>query len=202
MRFLPDHRALVITKGGWDGSGVGTVNLLATDGSFVRTILELPVCVFAERGLLGLEIDPDFETNNLIYLFYTRQMTGCAVTAVTELGPPVAKPVWNRVSSFVFNERGIDMGTEHVLIDELPGHGGAHNGGGLAWLSDRTLLVAVGEGGYGRSHDLDFPSGKILRIDPRSPDVPPTDNQFDEPTLHFCNGRYTPKASGTRFESR
>ncbi len=41
------------------------------------------------------------------------------------------------------------------------------------------LLVSVGEGSYRRSDDVDFPSGKVLRIDPHATDLAPTDNPFN-----------------------
>lgn len=183
LRFLPDGRALVITKGGWGGPGTGRVALLDADGSFVRDLLALPVCTDAERGLIGLEIDPDFAETGRILLAYTRQMSGCALTDAATLAgdadAPVAAPVWNRVSSFAFDEDGIDPASEEVILDELPGHQSAHNGGGLALMPDGTLLVAVGEGTYALARDLDVPTGKILRVDigPEGP-RPASDNPY------------------------
>lgn len=177
MRFLPDGRALLITKGGWGGAGAGQVILISADGTETKDLLDLPVCADAERGLLGIELDPKFAANHLIYLFYTRQMSDCALTDGSAIANPVA-PVYNRVSSFVFNEAGIDPSSERILVDELPGHQSSHNGGGLGFLPDGTLLVAVGEATYGRSRDIDFVGGKLLRINVTDPATSPSDNPF------------------------
>lgn len=177
MRFLPDGRALLLTKGGWGGPGTGKVILIEADGRTTTEILDVPVCSDFERGLLGIEIDPEFESNQLVYLFYTRQMSECATATGAELESP-PHPVYNRLSSFVFDERGIDPATERVLLDELPGHQSSHNAGGLGFLPDGSMLVAVGEATYQRSRELDFVGGKLLRIDADSPSRGLPDNPF------------------------
>ena len=95
MAFLPDGRALLITKGGWQGPGVGTVELIGADGRHISTVLELPVCSDAERGLLGIAIDPAFEETSRIFLFHTRQMSDCAVPEIGDADPddPVSTTV-------------------------------------------------------------------------------------------------------------
>lgn len=180
MRFLPDGRALLITKGGWQGPGTGQVILLSGDGQTAQDLLEIPVCTDAERGLLGIELDPDFTRNQTIYLFYTRQMSDCATEGAPETP---TTPVYNRLSAFRFDEHGIDPTSERIILDELPGHQSSHNAGGLAFLSDGTLLVAVGEASYRRSRDLDFVAGKILRLDPRNgAALAPPDNPHYDPS--------------------
>ncbi len=177
MAFLPDGRALLITKGGWQGPGVGTVELIGADGRHISTVLELPVCSDAERGLLGIAIDPAFEETSRIFLFHTRQMSDCAVT-----GPDITDPddpVFDRVSSFVFSEQGIDPASEAVIVDDLPSFRSSHNAGGLEFMEDGTLLIAVGEAGMDRSRDVTSPNGKLLRVDVDHPEQPPEGNPFD-----------------------
>lgn len=180
LRFLPDGRALLTTKGGWANAGVAKLVLISADGKSSRDILNLSVCADAERGLLGLEIDPDFSSNGLIYVFYTRQMSNCHLSSPEELQDP-PRPVYNRLSSYVFDEAGIDPASEKVLLDELPGHQSSHNGGGLGFLPDGTILVATGEAKYERSRDIDFAGGKLLRIDPAVPQKGALDNPFYDP---------------------
>jgi glucose/arabinose dehydrogenase len=180
LQFLPDGRAILLTKGGWAGPGTGHVTLLSSDGATVANLLDIPVCTDNERGLLGLEIDPDFDQNHLIYLFYTRQMNDCAMADGSQLDDPPL-PVFNRLSSFVFDEAGIDPASEQVLLDDLPGHQSSHNSGGLAFMGDGSLLVTVGEGAYRRSRDLDFVAGKLLRLDVRRPGEGMSDNPFFDP---------------------
>jgi glucose/arabinose dehydrogenase len=175
LAFLPDGRALVVTKGGWSGPGEARVVLVDAQGAYVADLLSLPVCTDFERGLLGVAVDPSLDERPFVYLFYTPQMSECAVTDPLPEGP-VDEPVWNRLSAFRLDPDGIDPASEQVLLDGLPGHQSSHNGGGLAFLPDGTLLVATGEGDYQRSDELDFPAGKLLRVDPRTPGVPPEDN--------------------------
>jgi aldose sugar dehydrogenase len=37
----------------------------------VHTVLDLAVNFFSERGLLGIVLDPDFHTNNYVYLYWS-----------------------------------------------------------------------------------------------------------------------------------
>jgi glucose/arabinose dehydrogenase len=177
MRFLPDGRALVITKGGWQGPSTAEVVLLDRDGTTIGPVLELPVCSDAERGLLGVEVSPHFDDDHAVYLFYTRQMAGCAVSEIGVM-PPEPAHVYNRLSRFVFDEAAMQLVDEQVLVDELPGHQSTHNAGDLLFLPDESLLVATGEARLGRSEDRSVLDGKILRLDVANPTVPLADNPF------------------------
>src|SRR5262245_10269849 len=65
FEFAPDGRIFVCQQGGQvrviDGNG----NLLATP------FVSLTVDSSGERSLLGLALDPNFATNNFVYLYYT-----------------------------------------------------------------------------------------------------------------------------------
>jgi len=172
MTFLPDGRALVITKGGWSGPGTGLVKLFDADGTFVWDVGRIPVCTDAERGLLGIALDPDYTSNRFVYLFYTRQMNDCALNKAD------TAPVWNRISRFVLADSGIDFADETVIVDEMPGHESAHNGGDLEFAPDGMLLASVGEATRSGQHDPSAINGKILRIDTRAVDLTPDDNPF------------------------
>lgn len=180
MAFLPDGRALLTTKGGWNGPGNGEVVLLAGDGTTVGTVLTLPVCGDAERGLLGIEVDPDFDENQRFYVYYTKGTSDCAIYHPLNDDPGDA-PVENRVSSFVFSDTGVDPASETVLLDHLTAGASAHNAGGLSFMPDGTLLVGVGEAGTRLSRDLDSPYGKILRLDVDRPGEGAADNPFYDP---------------------
>ena len=77
-----------------------------------------------ERGLLGLALDPDFPTNNYIYLYYT-----------TSQGY-----IHNRVSRFTLNETATVTNTE-VIISELDtlSTSSIHNGGAMHFGLDGKL---------------------------------------------------------------
>lgn len=179
MVFLPDGHALVLTKGGWDGPGTGQILILGADGQSTRTLLDIPVCTDAERGLLGIALDADFANNNRLFVYYTKGTADCAV--YTEDPPAGSARVENRVSAFTYNVNAIDPASEVVYLDGLTAGQSSHNAGGLDVMPDGTLLVGVGEAGTRASRDLDVPYGKILRLDPAQPGAGAADNPFFDP---------------------
>ena len=103
-----------------------------------------------ERGLLGLALDPDFESNHYIYLYYT-----------TAQGY-----IHNRVSRFTLNGTAAVTNTE-VIISELDTLSTAaiHNGGAMHFGLDGKLYIAAGENSTpSNSQDLGTTHGKLLRI--------------------------------------
>ena len=126
------------------------------------------VCPERERGLLGIAVDPDFNSNKQVYLFYTRKHANCAFHDVTG-----AK---NRVSRFTYNTANDTMSDEVVLVDHMLSWHGWHNGGDLQFGKDGYLYLGVGDSGakYGGSNtgwgndNSRFKSiltGKVLRVD-------------------------------------
>jgi glucose/arabinose dehydrogenase len=198
MAFLPDGRALLITKGGWGGPGIGEVVLLARDGTTVAPILQLPVCTDAERGLLGIAIDPHFQESRRFFVYRTRATADCAKYSTIDPGPGVER-VENSLSSFVFDEAGVDPASEVVFLDHLHAGQSSHNAGGLSFMPDGTLVVGVGEASTATSRDLDLPYGKVLRLDVSKPGYGAADNPFfdpDDPTsirsLVYASGLRNP----------
>ena len=83
-----------------------------------------------ERGLLGVAFDPDFVSNQFVYLYYT-----------------ATKPRFhNRISRFTANGDVAVAGIELVILD-LNNLSGAtnHNGGAMHFGEDGKLYIAVGE---------------------------------------------------------
>jgi glucose/arabinose dehydrogenase len=194
LAFTPDGRLLVTSKGG-PVRVVRNGTLLATPA----INLTARICSQSERGLLGVAVDPDFQTNRHIYLYYTFNKYGtCA------LGAPPNGPV-NRVSRFTLrDDNTIDPAGELVLIDGIPSPGGYHNGGYLGFGKDNYLYVAVGDGGCdyagdsgcgianNASRDRSVLVGKVLRITANG--GIPSDNPFRGANSTRCNetGRTTP----------
>jgi glucose/arabinose dehydrogenase len=140
------------------------------------------VCTERERGLEGVAVDPDFSTNQYIYLYYTfKKHGGCDIqTAQT--------PV-NRVSRFTLPPNNIiELASELVLVDNIPSYGGTHNAGDLKFGKDGYLYISVGDGGRDYANRSDSSElnqaardqhvllGKILRITTTGA-IPP-DNPF------------------------
>lgn len=147
--FSPDGRIFVTERDG---------RLLAIEDGTARTILELDVAG-GEGGLLGVALDPDFEGNGRIYLYYTYQDL-----------------LWtyNRISQFT--EADGSVSEEEVLLDKIPA-GFVHNGGRIRFGPDGALYAGTGDAGQAHlSQDVNSLAGKILRINPDG--SIPSDNPF------------------------
>jgi glucose/arabinose dehydrogenase len=159
IEVLPDGRMVVLEQG-------GRVRI-TTRAGVLRSgpALTIPsICSGGERGLLGFTHDPQFATNRLVYLYYTRQAPSSPGGCV------------NRVSRFRMVRNRIDPTTERVLLDKISAVGGNHNAGDLEFGKDGFLYVATGDagtdprgdsGGGGENDaavDRSLLNGKILRI--------------------------------------
>ncbi len=129
-----------------------------------------------ERGLLGLAFHPDYATNGLFYVYYTRVSDGDLVIA--RYG--------------VSADPNIADTTGTVLLTIEHSSQSNHNGGQLAFGPDGFLYAGVGDGGGGgdpfeNGQNRDALLGKILRLDVDTDDFPadparnygiPADNPF------------------------
>ncbi|MGH3757845.1 ThuA domain-containing protein [Actinophytocola sp.] len=153
----------------------GAVNMYDPQARLTRPLATLDVLVEHTHGMHGITLDPGFDTNHFLYLYYS----------------PLDDPV-NRISRFTFDEAAgtIDLASERTLIEfasqrEL----NAHEGGGMDFDSAGNLYIATGDNstpccsGFGpiderpgqepgdaqrssaNTNDL---RGKILRIHPES----------------------------------
>jgi glucose/arabinose dehydrogenase len=133
------------------------------DGQLLPTpFVSLTVSSAGERGLLGVAFDPDFATNQFVYLYYT-------ATTPT---------VHNRVSRFTANGDVAVPGSETVILDldDLTSATN-HNGGAMHFGPDGKLYIAVGENATAsNAQTLANLLGKMLRIN--ADGSIPTDNPF------------------------
>jgi len=98
---LPGNRGLVLEKG-------GAVRVLLADGSLSPAdALTLSVCTGSEMGLLGAAVDPAFNSNGFVYLYYTRSAGSCDVGTGRV----------NRVSRFTAGATSASLASEVVLFD-------------------------------------------------------------------------------------
>src|SRR3989344_2299693 len=112
-----------------------------------------------EGGLLGLTLHPDFENNNLIYLYLTSTDNGEVV---------------NRVERYKLEN---DTLTNREVI--LEGIGGAsnHDGGRIKFSPDGFLYITTGDAQNSKlSQDTNSLNGKILRV--TADGEIPSDNPF------------------------
>lgn len=157
LAFLPDGRILVCEQS-------GAVRVIKGGTLLAEPFLQVPVSSTGERGLLGIAIDPDFETNAYVYIYYT------VATA----------PLHNRISRFTA-EGDVALADSETLILRLDNLSTAtnHNGGAMHFGRDGALYVAVGENARRENaQDLDTYHGKFLRIN--SDGTAPEDNPFPD----------------------
>ena len=155
MDFAPDGRLFVCLQG-------GNLRVIKNGALLPTPFLTLSVDSSGERGLLGVAFDPNFATNNFVYVYYT---------------VPTA-PIHNRVSRFTANGDVSVAGSELVLLnlDNLSSASN-HNGGAIHFGPDGKLYIAVGENANGsNSQTLTNLLGKVLRIN--SNGTIPSDNPF------------------------
>ncbi len=154
----PDGRLFVCQQS-------GAVRVVKNGSLLPTPFLEVTVDASGERGLIGLTFDPDFATNQHLYVYYTVPTSGTIT-------------VHNRVSRFTANGDVVVPGTELVLLDLDPLSGATnHNGGSLVFRPDGKLYVAVGDNANGsNAQTLNNHLGKVLRIN--SDGTTPTDNPF------------------------
>ena len=119
-----------------------------------------------ERGLLGMAFHPDYASNGLFYVNYTRDANGDTVIArySVSANPDVADAA---------------SGAILQVIDQPYSN---HNGGMLAFGPDGYLYIGLGDGGsggdpQGNGQKTTTMLGKMLRIDVDVPSgwgIPPT----------------------------
>lgn len=147
MDFLPNGTMIFTER-------IGRVSLLEEDGT-TAVVADINVNQESESGLLGVAVDPDFNENKYIYLYYTRE------------------DGQNRISQFILD--GTLTG-ENILLDNIPGSP-IHNGGRLKFGPDGKLYATTGDAGAENiAQDVNSLGGKILRLNPDG--TVPSDNPF------------------------
>ena len=142
MAFAPDGRLFVAQQ-------TGALRIIENGVLLSTPAITLSVNSSGERGLLGIAFDPNFTTNNFIYLYYT-----------------LSSASNNRISRFTMSGNTIVAGSESVVLNLDPLSGATnHNGGTIMFGPDGKLYVGIGENANStNSQNLDTYHGKILRI--------------------------------------
>ena len=142
MAFAPDGRLFVAQQG-------GAVRVIKDGTLLPAPFVTVTVNAVGERGLLGIAFDPQFTSNQFVYIYYT-------ATTPT---------IHNRVSRFTAIGDTAVPGSEFVLMDLPTLNATNHNGGAIHFGPDGFLYVAVGENAVrANAPSLNSPLGKILRI--------------------------------------
>ncbi|MEM6342296.1 MAG: ThuA domain-containing protein [Bacteroidota bacterium] len=150
----------------------GKLNLYDPASGKIKVVGKIDVHTKFEDGLMGLSLDPNFEQNSYLYLYYS----------------PKGEEAIQHLSRFEFTEGKLDMGSEKIMLvvpvqrDEC-----CHTGGSIQFGPDGLLYLSTGddtnpfETGYAPINELPGRSpwdaqkssanpndlrGKILRIRP------------------------------------
>ena len=156
LAFLPDGRMLVSQKG-------GSMVVLSADGRTVQaTVNGLPPVVAAgQGGLLDVALDPDFATDPWVYWTFSEPGTGAEAGLA---GTAVAR-------GRLVGDSLLDLAVIYRQVPKVSGDG--HFGSRLAFRSDRTLYVTLGERQKGSpAQDPSTSLGKVIRIH-RDGTIPP-----------------------------
>ena len=123
----------------------------------------------SERGLGGVEFDPDFASNGYVYVYYTAQTPA----------------PHSRVSRFTADPADPDRalpGSEQVIFEIDDSDSGYHRGGALHFGPDGKLYVAIGDHGRTfKAQQLTSMFGKMLRIN-RDGSIPEDNPFYDQAT--------------------
>jgi cytochrome c len=181
--MLPDGKIILVERR-------GSIKLFDPKTGQINVAYKLPVNNTFEDGLMGLALDPNYEKNNWIYLYYSPVEESC-----------------NQLSRFVFRGDSLDRASEKIVLkvatqrDEC-----CHTGGSITFDDKGHLYLSSGDNtnpfdseGYspsderaGRSpwdaqkssaNTMDL-RGKIMRIIPKDDGTYaiPEGNLFADPT--------------------
>lgn len=160
MAFAPDGRLFVCQQG-------GQLRVIKNGALLATPFVTVTTDSNGERGLLGIAFDPNFTTNQFLYVYYT------ATSPATH----------NRLSRFTANG-DVAMAASEVPVFDLNNLSGAtnHNGGSIHFGADGKLYIAVGENANSaNSQTVANLLGKLLRIN--SDGTIPTDNPTSFPGI-------------------
>lgn len=152
IEFAPDGRLFILEQS-------GAVKIYKNGSVLPTPFTSLPAFANADRGLLGIAFDPEFNINHYVYFYYVDK---------DDLFHKIVR----------FNATG-DVGTEGpvVIYDSGVQAGTNHAGGTIQFGPDGKLYLGIGDSNQsGIVQNLSNPFGKIIRINKDG--TIPSDNPF------------------------
>ncbi len=186
---LPGGRILAIGKQGAVRQGLfGTNPWTTVDVNFLN-----PINSDVDRGLVGVDLAPDYASSGILYLLYDYNKTDCAPNE--QAGSANTNNVCGRLSRFTANNPASPtaLTNEVPILDQLPAFSAtgiandeSHTVGTVLVAPDGTLFVGNGDAssfdpsGSGVNHDptsfyaqdVNSPRGKIFHIDANGNGLP------------------------------
>jgi glucose/arabinose dehydrogenase len=171
LALTPDGRLLIALKN-------GAVRVHANGALQAGNALDLSplICNEFERGLQSITVDPQFATNNFVYVYYTYDGGSGGPDCGGRSG------IVNRVARYTLGSNNVLAGPT-VIVNNIASPCGNHNGGDLHFGADGFLYVSTGDGGCqlsganrNNARYLSLLNGKILRVDRDG--NPPASNPF------------------------
>jgi glucose/arabinose dehydrogenase len=165
LRFLPDGRILISEK-------TGAIRVYNDGQMQADPLITIPVRSDWSRGLLGIEVDPDFDQNGYVYAAYITPDNYDQLSRFT-----VTDPTADTLT--------IDPDSELVLMRGDQQDADDHHGGSVRVGPDGKLYWSMGDNGWNHtntgvisqnSQNLSNMYGKILRIN--TDGSVPDDNPF------------------------
>ncbi|QJW90331.1 carbohydrate-binding protein [Spirosoma taeanense] len=162
MEVMDDGRVLFIERR-------GNIKLYDPAAKATKIINKLPVHLTGnyEDGLLGLELDPKFEKNHFVYLYYS---------------PVGSKPVQN-LSRFTFTGDSLQMASEKIVMQvPVQRETCCHSAGNVYFGPDGYLYLSTGDNTSSKESDGFSP------LDER-PGRGPFDSQKSSGNTHDLRGK-------------
>lgn len=171
LTVAPDGRVLCIER-------AGNVKIYMPQTSSVVLAGHIAVETLIEDGLLGITLDPGFETNNWVYLFYS----------------PAGTNAEQHISRFTLVGNTLDMASEKILL-HIPTQRQecCHSAGSLWMHTNGDLYISVGD------NTNPFESNGFAPLDER-PGRSPWDSQKSASNANDLRGkilRIHPEADGS-----
>jgi cytochrome c len=141
LAVLPDRRVLHTSRD-------GRVFVTTPEGN-TTVAATLDVYNHDEDGLQGIAIDPDFEDNHWVYLYYAPPLDTPDGDAPETGSPEDFAPYdgYNQLSRFRFTDDGtLDLASEQQIL-RVPANRGicCHAGGEIDFDADGNLLLSTGD---------------------------------------------------------
>ncbi len=167
VAWLPDGTMLVTEREGY-------LRVIKDGEVRPEPIAGLPdILAHGQGGLMDVSLHPDFADNRIVYITYTAGSPSSNYTAMArgKLSPDLKR---------------LD-GVQVIYENPQRKNGGQHFGSRILWLADKTMLLAIGDGGNPpvrlegdwirkQAQQLDSHFGKTLRLDENG--KPPRNNPF------------------------